>query len=283
MKKLLIAVALLGLGTGSSVAADLAARPYTKAPVIVNPAYDWTGFYIGATAGGAWSKADVSHTTVNGAIPLYLPGDIPGLDALGSPHLSGSNAIAGGKIGYNQQWGSFVAGLEGDISWFRFNQSALTTGNPFAPGFPSPPGVARFNTNASTTWLATIRPRVGVAVDRVLFYGTAGVAFANVRFSNTFFAFSPLGAGPSEDNEATAATQTRVGWIAGGGVDYAFAQNWIVSLEYLHLDLGSMGASGLVTSGNTGTATFNFSAKLHSDLVRAGISYKFGAPVVAKY
>jgi outer membrane immunogenic protein len=277
-KLLLTSGVLLGLTIGHSA---LAADMPIKAPPFASPstpAFSWTGFYIGGTAGGAWSRARVSVNTVDPAAGfLYRPGDIPGLDALGSPSLSGSTAIFGGKIGYNQQWSSLVVGLEGDISSFHFNRSAFTSGNPFTtpPAFPSPPGIAQFNTNISTSWLATIRPRIGYATDKALFYGTAGAAFANVGFSNVFFADSPLGAGPSEDNGATSASKTKVGWAAGGGIDYALTNNWIVSVEYLHVDLGSIAASEFVISANGANATLNYSTKLQSDLVRGGLSYKF--------
>jgi len=188
------------------------------------------------------------------------------LDAVGSPGISGSNAILGGKLGYNQQWGSFVFGFEGDISWFRFNKSAFTTGHPFAFGF------ADFNTNVSTSWLATVRGSTGYAFDRVLFYATGGAAFADVKFSNTYVGLSPGGTG--SENEASSASETKTGWAAGGGIDYALTPNCIVSLEYLHVDLGSIAASGLVTTGSTATATMNFSTTLRSDIVRGGVAYK---------
>jgi len=252
----------------------LAADMPVKAPAAVSTApYNWTGLYVGGTAGGAWTKGDVSLDTVNGTPALYRPGDIPALNALGSPSLSGSEAIFGGKIGFNHQWGSYVAGLEGDFSSFRFNKSASATGNPFTSAPPYAFGFAEFDTNVSTNWLATVRARAGYAVDRAFFYGTAGAAFAKVNFSNTYHAQSPLGFG--FDDEATSASKTKVGWVAGGGIDYAVTTNWIVSVEYLHVDLGSIETSGLVTTGFTPNATFNFSTKLTSDIVRGGIAYKF--------
>jgi outer membrane immunogenic protein len=196
--------------------------------------------------------------------------DIPGLNALGSPRIKGSNPIFGGKIGYNQQSSAWVFGLEADISSFSFNKSVTTTGNNQFAGFG---GFATFNTNVSTTWLATVRPRIGYAVDRALFYATGGVAFGDVKFTNTFVDNSPLESG--NGHEASSASKVKAGWTAGGGVDYAVTPNWIVSVEYLHVDLGSINASGLETSGNSTTATLNFSTKLTSDLVRGGISYKY--------
>jgi outer membrane immunogenic protein len=260
------------LSTGAASAADLPAKApvYKAAPVAV---FSWTGFYVGGTAGAAWTKADVSMNTVNGAIPLYVPADIPTLNAFGSPGLSQTNAIFGGKAGYNQQWGRFVLGVEGDISSFRFNPTVVATGNPFIT-FPVT-GTATMSTNVRTSWLATIRGRAGFASDHWLFYGTGGAAIADVRYSNIYSAFSPGGAG--FDAEAVAASETRVGWTAGAGIDYAVNPHLILSAEYLHVDLGTTTASGLVTTqfAPGRTATFNFSTRVTSDLARVGAAYKF--------
>ena len=56
------------LGTGAASAADLAARPYTKAPYI-DPVYNWAGFYVGGHVGGAWTNEqwiNIANTTVFG-------------------------------------------------------------------------------------------------------------------------------------------------------------------------------------------------------------------------
>ena len=238
---------------------------------MVAPPFSWTGFYVGGTVGAARTKADVSMSTVNGTPALYNPLDIPSLNAFGSPSLSQTNAIFGLKAGYNQQWGAFVLGLEGDISSFHFSPTVAAAGNPFVT-FPG--GSAQMSTNVQTSWLATVRGRAGFAVDHWLFYGTGGAAFANVKYSNTYRAFSPLGSG--FDFEAASASQTRVGWAAGAGVDYALYPHVILSAEYLHVDLGTITASGGVTTqGSASNATFNFSTKVTSDLVRVGAAYKF--------
>lgn len=256
------------LSVTAASAADMRAPVYKAAPAVAP--FSWTGFYVGGTAGAGWTKADPSLSIVNGASPLYLPADIPGLSALGSPGLSATNAIVGAKAGYNQQWGSFVAGLEGDISWFHFNKTAATAGNPFL-AFGA--GSAAFSTSVSTNWLATIRPRLGYAVNTALFYVTGGLAVGDVKYSNTYVGFSPRGAG--FEFEAAAVSQTRVGWTVGAGVDYAVTPHWVLSAEYLHVDLGSVSTSGLVTTGNLNTAAFNVSTKLHSDIGRVGLAYKF--------
>lgn len=268
----LLGVSALGLACGpAAFASDLAVKaPALKAMAAATPVYTWTGFYVGGTAGAAWTKADVTLTPVNGAPPNYRPQDLPGITDLGSRDLSGTDVIFGGKIGYNYQFSAWVAGIEADFSYFRFNESIVASGNPF-PGFAA--GSATLNTSVSTHWLATVRPRIGYAFERILLYATGGGAFANVRFSNTDreFAFNGAGFG----TEASSASKTLAGWAAGGGVDYALSPNWIASIEYLHIDLGKINASGVVTSGAPNNATLNFSTELTSDIVRGGIAYKF--------
>lgn len=254
-----------------AMAADIARPIYKAAPAAT--IYNWSGFYVGGTAGAAWTKADTRLGIVNGADPLYNAPDIPGLQALGSSDLSETHAVFGGKLGYNWQWNAFVFGLEGDIASFRFNKSvaARPTSDPF-PSNPHPLNAAAFDSNVSTSWLATIRGRTGYAVDNTLFYVTGGAAFANVGFSNAYVGRSPNGFGLEFESAST--SQTRLGWAVGAGIDYAVAANWIVSVEYLHVDVGSTTATGSVVE-DTRTATFNFSTKLTSDIVRGGISYKF--------
>jgi len=261
---LLAAIGTLAFA-GAASAADL--PPSYKAPP-APPPFSWTGLYFGGTVGAARTKADTSLSVVNGAVPLYLATDIPGLNALGASSLSETNAIFGVKAGYNQQWGAFLLGLEGDISSFHFNPTLAVDGTPFV-GFG---GHAQFSTNVETSWLATIRGRAGFALDHWLFYGTGGVAFADVKFSNSYRALSPLGAGI--ETGATTASQTQVGWAAGAGVDYALYPHVILSVEYLHVDLGTITASGLVAN-NGRSGTFNFSTNVTSDLVRFGAAYKF--------
>ena len=71
MKKLVLALTAVAALTTSASAADLAARPYAKAPVPVAPAYNWTGFYIfGGGGGGLWA-AD-QHVQDHGSWHLPL-------------------------------------------------------------------------------------------------------------------------------------------------------------------------------------------------------------------
>ena len=106
--------ALAVMATTAASAADLAARPYTKAPAPIVEVWNWTGFYIGGNAGYSWgrSSADVSYfNTVTGA-PIVLP---PGSVTSGGFDMNGG--IAGGQIGYNWQSSNWLFGLEADAQW----------------------------------------------------------------------------------------------------------------------------------------------------------------------
>lgn len=104
MKKVLLASAsLFALSTfAPATAADLAARPYTKAPAPLAAVYNWTGFYLGAVGGYAQENAS------------------------GDPKMKGG--FVGGTVGYNWQTSNIVFGLEADGAWADVNASATALG-----------------------------------------------------------------------------------------------------------------------------------------------------------
>jgi outer membrane immunogenic protein len=149
------AVALLGLAAVGPVrASDLSVAPLYKAPpVVAAPAYNWSGFYIGANGGGGWGTSN--------------------WNSAGSLNVSG--AIIGGTAGVNWQMGHAVLGLEGDVDWSNLKG---TTTSAFCP--------AGCTTN--NDWLATVRGRAGYAFDRFLPYVTGGVAVGDIKASTPGFA-----------------------------------------------------------------------------------------------
>ena len=163
MKKIATAATAIAiLMTGAASAADMAPR-YTKAPPpIPSPVYDWSGFYVGLNAGGAWGDDPVTYT------PLYsgAPSAFPAVAAAnGSPRFHPAGVTAGGQAGYNWQASQFVLGIEADIEYLDL-KSAFTTPVLTFPGVTD----YFFATSVRSNWMATIRPRVGVALDRFLLY-----------------------------------------------------------------------------------------------------------------
>jgi outer membrane immunogenic protein len=164
--------------------------------VYVDPApsvYDWSGFYAGVNLG-------VLNVHPNSAAANLIQPDSSGVSV-------------GGHAGYNFQAGSFVFGVEGDIAY----SGASGTASCFNPAF---------SCTAGADWTATLRGRAGVAFDRVLVYGTGGVAWMNYTGNTTALA------GPTVFPDA----QTLTGWTAGGGAAFAVTERVIAGIEALYMD-----------------------------------------------
>ena len=236
MRKFALAVAALAIGTVTASAADMAARPYVKAPAPIAAVYNWTGFYVGGHVG--WGEAKQDWFLIQNAVGFGFSKD---------------GVIAGGYAGYNWQLGSnFVLGAEFEGSW-----SDLQQGN-----VPCTIGQAAICRN-DVNWLGSVRGRAGVAFNQVLFYAAGGWAFADASHDRQFL---PLGGGPF----TTGVSDTRDGWVAAVGVEWAFAGNWIGRVQYDHYDFG--------TKTYLIPALSNFSdtrVSLTVDTVRVGIGYKF--------
>jgi outer membrane immunogenic protein len=230
------ALLTLAVALGATSAAFAADLPTYKAPPAPPPAavFSWTGFYVGAHIGGAWDS-DQFH---------FIPaGTFTSNDA--------SSVFAGGQVGYNYQISSFVLGAEGDASWTHLS-SANSCPNPF------------FTCGHSIDWLASLRARVGFTpIDRVLIYVTGGAAFADVHHTA-----SPPGVAPFVFSGTYSSTQ--VGWALGGGLEYAFTNNWSAKVEYLYYGLGSSTAPpGTLSAANSTRVTDNVST------VNVGVNYRF--------
>lgn len=292
MKHILIAsAAIASLLTTNALAADLAPRPYTKAPVVAAVVYDWTGFYIGGNAGYSWGRArtdgDLTGTqsvsVFRTAGPTLLAG-FPVVTALATAPLTGranvNGFIGGGQAGYNWQRGTWLFGLEGDIQGSDERGRAevcLVAGCAIGTGI--------LTANYKLDWFGTARGRVGfLPTERVLLYATGGLAYGHLSATAPLI---PLSWG-----------STRAGWTVGAGAEAAIDRNWSVKLEYLYMDLGNVGSSGatattVVNQPNTPGIGFNtvttttltsaFRTKFTDNILRVGLNYRFGGPVVARY
>jgi outer membrane immunogenic protein len=258
MKKIaLMTVAMSALLTGTAFAADLAARPYTKAPAAV-AVYNWGGFYIGGHVGGAWTNQEWVNTA--NAIPGGSFGDLSPGEGF---RQRSTGVFGGGHVGYNWQASNFVFGLEGTISGLDNHGDVLNT--VFGAGLDD-----RFSWR--TDWMATITGRAGIAVNNNLFYVKGGYAGVNNRLSVSDTVPAFVGSGSS--------TQWHNGWTVGGGWEYGFTPNWIFGLEYNYAAFETKNYQ--LAGGAVGSYAFDAKPKdIQSAVVR--LSYKFGAPALARY
>jgi outer membrane immunogenic protein len=207
-----------------------------------------TRFVLGALAllaAGAITGAEAADVNYGGRAPYTVNQPLNAYSWAG-PYLGGNIGYAWGSVdnvwsnkpsgfaggvqgGYNFQNGPWVFGLEGDIQ-------ASSADDTFAPW------------KFSNPWFGTVRGRGGYAFNNILFYGTLGLAFGELR-ATTF--------GLSESH-------TNVGWAGGVGAEMGFAPNWSAKIEYLYVDLAR---SNFVITGTSHGLSFG--------TVRAGVNYRF--------
>ena len=240
-------------------AADLA----YKAPPLV-PAYNWTGFYGGANVGGAWGTSNAAMTTCIGCGYL-VPADAVLFNNNGTASLRPGGFTGGGQIGYNWQAGSIVWGLESDFDYLGLKSSSSIT-VPYIPAFA--PNTFTLNQSILTSWLATVRPRVGWTTNNWLFYGTGGLAVTNISYNGSFS--DTFGAA-----ETGSISRTRVGWTVGGGAEWEFASRWSAKVEYLYANFGSLTTTGVNNAFFGAAQVVTHNVNLQTNIVRFGLNYKF--------
>jgi outer membrane immunogenic protein len=169
---------------GSALAADLPQANPVSSPAIPS-SFSWSGWYGGLQVGGAWDKSSWRLFSQTGSGFLY-----------------------GGQLGFNYQIDQFVFGAEGDLSGSTLKADSICA------------AVAGTNCRTSMDYLASLRARAGMAIDRVMAYADGGVAFGGFRFAQT------AGLNQSWDNTV------HIGWTVGAGVEYAFTDHLIGGIEY---------------------------------------------------
>jgi outer membrane immunogenic protein len=201
---------------GPALAADLTPYP-VKAPFVER--FSWTGCYAGGQIGGMWSSTKLTDPVAI-VQESILPGSTVGTTTAG---VNSTGFTVGGQIGCDYQFNpSWVMGIEGAaVGATTKATSNVALQNP-----------GDFEAIAVRTDLVTsVTGRLGYAVDRWLIYGKGGVAWASNKYSIT-----GSYTGTAFDAEGL---DTRIGWTAGAGVEWAFAQDWSARLEYDYYDFGT--------------------------------------------
>ncbi|MBM3552783.1 MAG: OmpW family protein [Alphaproteobacteria bacterium] len=277
----------------ASAAANAADLPHYKAPPPPPPpTFTWTGLYGGVNIGYAFGASSsetgglayLTGVPIAGAAPVTVA-------PLGSAWTTGQNlqgVVGGGQLGYNYQFNPWlVLGAEADIQAADIGSHGnAAVGLVDAAG----PHIQSINSTKKVDWFGTVRGRVGLtlpSMPNLMVYGTGGFAYGqvvhNAGFADNFLALgvNSLGHGYYDN--------TKVGWAAGGGVEWSPSMfpAWSLKAEYLYVDLGSTNANSVplnggapvILQGALGAATPLFSATQNSPTrfhtVRAGVNWHF--------
>ena len=256
----IVELAITKLARVTWTAAFLAAAPAmaaempmpVKAPwqVPVVQAYDWTGLYVGGHSGYAGGRSNWSSPPdLSSSLGLFQSSDI----------FTGSGSYFGGlQIGYDYMLPSrVVLGAQLDASFPGFPRNDISLGG--ISIFSTPEiGLASYSENVLHS--GTLRARVGYAPDNWLVYATGGFAWTYDQLTLTQLA---------DDTTIDSPFLWRLGWAAGGGIEYAFAPNWTANVEYLFTKYGNSS----VMFPNAG---LQFTSDFSLQQVRAGLNYRFG-------
>jgi outer membrane immunogenic protein len=228
MRKLAIfAAAAAMIGMGG--VANAADLGGYKDDVAYAPSFTWTGFYLGGHGGGGWGSSSWDWA------------DCKGCNTDSSP----SGGLGGIQAGYNLQLRNVVLGLEGTVSWGSLEDSAVYKYD------------GSYTDTTEVTWLADISLRAGLALDRTLLYAKTGVVWGGFEHTET---------GPG-GYSAHAATDNQVGWLIGGGAEFALTQNWSAKVEYNWMTFGD---------GSFNIAGDQIGAAQDVSVIKGGINYRFG-------
>jgi len=218
----------------------------------------WGGFYIGAFGGYKFAPSNIDLAL--GGDWSEIPDERGALEAAASRDMDISGAELGGLIGFNFQSGNWVFGVEGDggYLWLRDSHQEIA-------------GVINdynVETSLKTHYLFTFGPRIGYALCRWLPYITGGLAVGDIDFDQSFIIPDSSGTG-----QRGSTSETEVGWMVGGGLEYALTDHWRLRGQYQFIDLGRTNFHSSFTDEPTFTG--NHEAELREHNVSFAIMYKF--------
>ncbi len=233
LRKLFLSTVIIAISSTITFAAD---------PVMIDEGrFDWSGGYLGASAGYGTARLDGLHDS-NSSAPNFQVGSDLNLEGF----------TGGVYAGYQIQSDNLVYGLEADITFMNWSDSLR-----------NPPPTLDGGIDASVDWIATLRGRFGVANHDTLAYITGGVAYAKAEWS----AIHLLGAAQSGTTSIG-----EIGYVIGGGFEKALDSNWIVRVEGLYFGFNDRKSTANLSSDSDPNDFAKFN---NAWTVKAGIGYKF--------
>jgi outer membrane immunogenic protein len=297
--RLAVALGALSVSSAAAIAADMSLppRPYAPyAPAYYHSAvvYEWTGFYVGLSAGGGFGLGGIDNNVTSAFCNIVFvgqgcdPGQAGSAAAAAVPggfdktHPSGF--IGGGQIGYNYQMGWFVWGVEADFSGADISGSNSKTATAIV--FDNTTTIVDTiagTANQKLDWLGTLRGRVGfVPFTPLLVYATGGLAYGHVSTDTTLsetVTVTGVPVCPCSATSTASTSSTQFGWTVGGGAEWMFAPHWSLKAEFLYYDLGHVSADMTLTelSGGVPFTTIGITSRVNfnGDIARGGINYRF--------
>jgi outer membrane immunogenic protein len=256
--------------TATLAGTAFAAEPAPLPPPV--PIFTWNGLYVGGQIGYAWGRD-----------PVFWSG-ISNIDVLAAGTFSHTpqGIIGGAHVGYNLQYNQWlVLGLEGSVDGTSLSHTVVVPVNDFVGGTPG-----NITATSRADVQGSVRGRIGIAFDRVLIYGTGGVAFTG--FNTTLVDATGFFTGVPGANAVF--TNARAGWTAGGGIEYAVTDNWWVRAEYRYSNFGHTTDFPFAGALPFEDSFVSLRHHLTENQVQVGFSYRFdwtappaAVPVVAKY
>jgi outer membrane immunogenic protein len=261
MKRLLLAGTVLAFGGQAWAAPAAAPVPFV-----------WTGCYVGGHAGigsGYHEFSDPGHPVGNSVAQNFAPpGGAIGFD---TPY----RFLGGAQVGCDLQFATnWVFGVAGDVSWTSLNGQ---TTDPYFNGKNGNP----ITLTSKTDELATATGRLGYAWEHYMLYGKGGAAWS--RDSYTIQNLVDFGGSncsnggfPSFVGCNATGSETRLGWVAGFGFEWAFAKSWSALLEFDHYGMGSRSVPFFVPNAGPNGVTNLVDIKQRFDVIKLGINYRLG-------
>ena len=278
-----VALAVIVTGSASALAADLPSRTVVPVAPIIIPLFTWTGFYAGVNAGyGGGMNNNDDNDRYDPYTGAYY----------GNDDSSDGGFVGGAQIGYNYQFGQFVAGIEADIQYADLGSSRNNNESAYYYTQNSSSGWPYYGSNTgdgSVEWFGTVRARLGFALDRALIYATGGFAYGGGGDNNNndgwygYYGSDAAANGYPWYNGRRSGNDSSAGWVVGGGLEYAFTDSLTAKIEGLYVNLGNDNNNNnypyAYTYANSANYPYYYGNNRKNDrefaIARAGLNYKF--------
>jgi len=251
----------------STPTAVVVTAPAPKAVQVPVP-YRWSGVYFGGFIGDAWSDTNVTTSTVFSPAGYFTQGMVNVINDEGAQSMKTNEIIYGGEVGFDFQVARLVFGGSYDFSVMTMNDFENSGTN-----YPSSTSTFAITQTMETNWLMTARARVGwLASRRLLIFGTAGIAWTDLKY-NAQFADNFNGAKESAEFD-----ELVNGWVYGGGAEYRLSRRMSVKGEYLYsaFDDVTVTSTNLTTnSGSSPTNVFTHTSSFSLNVFKGSVKVRF--------